>query len=107
MSLPLTVAGRSPVDPIRLRWGGGGAVVLGVLAMFNGAGGLVVGALLALLGVATWSVTAFGATPWPELSSPKKVVAASGAAIGLAFLYLFFAIFFLIMWIIRIATQSR
>lgn len=107
MSLPLTVAGRSPVDPIRLRWGGGGAVALGVLAMFNGAGGFVVGVLLALLGVATWVVTAFGATPWPALSSPRKAVAGVGVAVGLTFLYLFFGIFFLIMWIIRIATQSR
>ena len=107
MSLPLTIAGRSPFDPIRLRWGGGGTIVLGVVALAQGnAGGIIFGILLIGLGVGTWVVTGFGGTPWFALSSTQRGIAGPGAFLGLLFLYMFFGIFFLVIWVIKKATGS-
>jgi hypothetical protein len=106
MSVPLTLAGRSPFDPIRLRWGGLGAVVLGVVLLFQGAtAGVVFGIFFALLGIATWAVTRMGATSWLELTPLGKGVAGTGAIVGLGFLVSFFLIFFLVVGFIKLIVS--
>ncbi len=104
MSLPLTIAGRSPFDPIRLRWGGGATTVLGLVACFQPGGGFALGIPLLALGIGTLVVTGFGGTPWQALGSAQKGIAGTGSIIGLIFLYMFFGIFFLIIWVIKLAT---
>ena len=87
---PLTIAGRSPFDHIRFRWGGAGSIALGVAIMFTGAGaGIVFGILLVLLGIATWIFTKFGETSWYDMSAAGRVIAGTGSVIGNAFLYVF------------------
>jgi hypothetical protein len=57
-SLPLTVAGRSPFDEVRVRWGGFGALAFGIGLLFSGtAGGIVFGILLAVLGGAALALS--------------------------------------------------
>src|SRR5664280_2245881 len=81
---PPTIAGRSPFDHIRFRWGGAGSIALGVAIMFTGAGaGIVFGILLVLLGIATWIFTKFGETSWYDMSAAGKVIAGTGSVIGL------------------------
>jgi hypothetical protein len=102
---PLTIAGRSPLDSVRFRWGGGTTIVLGVILMINGGlGGIFFGIVLALLGVATWIFTRFGGLSWYELSPVGKGVAATGSIIGNVFLYTCFGIFFAIIWAIQLFT---
>jgi len=105
-TLPLTIAGRSPFDPIRFRWGGAGSVALGVAVMFTGAGaGIVFGILLVLLGIATWFFTKFGVTSWYDMSAAGKVIAGTGSVIGCAFLYIFLLTFFAVLKLFEFFTK--
>jgi hypothetical protein len=93
--LPFTIAGRSPFDPIRLRWGDLGCVVLGTMILFTGqVTGIIFGILFILLGIATWLVTAFGETDWYDVDPPGRYVAGTGAVVGFIFIS-----FFLLTWL--------
>lgn len=81
--LPLTMAGRSPFDPIRLRWGGLGCIGLGALITGTGEMPVIVfGILFILLGLATWLLTGFGGIGWYDINPPGRYVAGTGAIIG-------------------------
>lgn len=81
--LPLTIADRSPFDPIRLRWGGLGCIVLGALITGTGeVAGIVFGILFILLGLATWLLTGFGGIGWYDVATPGRYVVGTGAIIG-------------------------
>jgi hypothetical protein len=104
---PLSIAGRSPVDKTRTRWGGGGTIVLGIIALAQGGiGGIVFGILLVALGAATWGVTGFGRIPFVILSPGRKWIVGIGAGLGTAFLYTFFFCFFVTQWLIALVFSS-
>lgn len=93
--LPLTIAGRSPFDPIRLRWGGFGTILLGVLIVFTAEiAGIVFGIILILLGLATWRLSGFGRIGWFDIPAPHHYIVGAGAIIGFIFLNVF-----LLLWI--------
>jgi hypothetical protein len=105
--LPLTIRGRSPFDGIRFRWDGLADVAFGAAAMVanrTNPPGLVLGILLTLLGLATWLLTSFGQTPWQLLSTPAKIIAGTGSIIGFVLIRVFFFVFFLVIWAIRLFT---
>lgn len=105
--LPLSFAGRSPFDPIRLRWGGIGAVGWGAFFLSRGnPAGVVFGLLFLGLGVSIWLLTSFGRIPWNDLPSNKKAVVGTGAVAGLLFVYMFFAVWFAILWGIRVFAKN-
>jgi hypothetical protein len=106
-ALPLTIAGRSPFDPIRLRWSGLGNILLGMGCAFGagGVGGVVFGILFILLGIATWIITKFGAIPWHEVSGVSRVLVSTGAIIGTVFLYLFFFYLFIFFFVLKIVLK--
>lgn len=107
-AVPLSVAGRSPFDPIRLRWGGLGGVGLGVALLCTAEpAGIVFGILFMLLGLATWLITSFGKTPWSALSPLAQGVAGTGSVIGLLSLLGFFLVAFLVFWAIQLFANSR
>jgi len=85
---PLTIAGRSPFNGIRLRWGGLGAVILGIALMFSmhNGGAIAFSVLLILLGIVTWVTTSFGRVYWYDIPMGFRVVAGAGSVIGLAFI---------------------
>jgi hypothetical protein len=98
--LPLNIAGRSPVDGIRLRWAAIGNLILGLGCIFGagGGGGIFFGIVFLALGVATIYLTRFGAVPWHNIPKNVKPVVAAGSAIGLAWLCIFFFWLF-ILWV--------
>jgi hypothetical protein len=98
--LPLTIAGRSPVDGTRLRWAGAGNLLLGLGCIFGagGGGGIFFGIVFLALGAATIILTRFGTVPWHHLSKNVKPVVATGAAVGLAWLC-FFLFWLFILWV--------
>ena len=111
---PLTFGGWSPFDKIRLRWGGGGCIVLGIAVIGSGhsAASTVFGLLFIGLGIATWILTGFGLrgqtefggewhSAWNSMSTGGRAVAGTGAVIGTVFLYLLFFWFFFIIWVIK------
>lgn len=100
---PLTIAGRSPFDGIRFRWGGVGDVLLGISligALHNG-GAIVFGILFMVLGIATWIFSGFGKTSWYAMPTAGRVIAGTGSIIGLLFIYLVFFYFFILRWVWR------
>lgn len=104
--VPLSIAGRSPFDGIRLRWGAGGTVFLGVAALFQAtAVGVIFGLILITLGVATWWMTQFGAISWLDLSQEARWVSGTSSVIGNLFLLIFFGVAILIFWAIRVASR--
>jgi zinc-ribbon domain len=116
-SKPLTIGGWSPFDKVRLRWGGGGCIVLGIALIASGhsAGATVFGLLFIGLGIATWIITQFGTrgqaefngewhSAWNSMSTGGRAIAGTGAVIGLVFVYLLFFWFFIIIWVIKILT---
>lgn len=98
--LPLTIAGRSPVDGIRLRWAAIGDLILGLGCIFGagGGGGIFFGIVFMALGLATIYLTRFGAVSWHNIPKNVKPIVAVGSAIGLAWLFLFFFWLF-ILWV--------
>lgn len=100
---PLTIAGRSFFDAIRLRWGGAGDIVLGVSCIggLHSGGGIVFGVLFILLGIATWILTSFGRRSWRDMRTASRVLAGTGSVIGMLFLYLVFFYFFIIRLVWR------
>jgi len=105
---PFSIAGRSPVDSIRLRWGGLGSLGLGI-ALFStgGPAGVVFGLIFVFLGVATWFWTGFGTRPWGQLPQHAKVLTAIGSTVGLLCLLAFFAVAFAIFWAIQAFADSN
>lgn len=105
--LPLTIAGRSLVDSIRIRWGGAGAVGLGLLALFSGsAAGIFFGVLLLGLGVATWALSGFGSRWWYDIPTPQRYIVGTGAVIGMLAFSLIILSFFVISWILTMLANS-
>jgi hypothetical protein len=98
---PLTIAERSPFDRTRIRWGGGATIGLGIVLLFQGAAGIFFGALLILLGIATWWLTSFGSVLFVTLSPGQQSIVGTGSMIGNLFLYSFFFCFFATMWMIN------
>lgn len=111
---PMTIRGWSPFDKVRLRWGGGGCIVLGIALIGSGhsAGSIIFGLLFIGLGLATWILSQFGLrgqaefggewhSAWNSMSTGGRAVAGTGAVIGLAFVYLLFFWFFIIRWVIK------
>jgi hypothetical protein len=104
--LPLTIAGRSPFDGIRLRWSGIGNLILAVACASGGnVAGIIFGVIFLILAIATWSITRLGTRPWYALSPGARALAGTGSVIGLVFLYLCFGIFFLTIWFIKVLAQ--
>jgi hypothetical protein len=103
-SLPLTIAGRSPFDPTRIRWSGAGNLLIGLYCMLGagGAGGIVFGVFFIFLGTATWVITRFGEISWHDLSGISRVAASTGAIIGTVFLYLLFCWLFIIYFVFQV-----
>lgn len=88
--LPFTIAGRSPFDSIRLRWGSLGCAALGTVIIFaGGAVGVIFGILFILLGIATGWLTGLGKTDWYDVDPPGRYVAGTGAIIGFVFAWVF------------------
>ena len=81
-SLPCTIAGRSPFDETRLRWGGVGAVLMGVGLLFTEPAGIAIGLVMATLGVASLVLSAFGTKFWYDIPTPQRYVVGTGAVIG-------------------------
>ncbi len=106
--LPFIYApGRSAVDPTRLRWSGVGNAVLALYFIFgsqSGAFGVIIGILIIALGLATWIISRLGTREWYSIPPNARIIAATGAIIGVAITYLVFGIFFLIIWVIRLFT---
>ena len=100
---PLTIAGRSFFDGIRFRWGGVGAILLGVSVIggLHSGGAIVFGILFILLGITTWILTSFGRRSWWDLSTASRAIAGTGSVIGMLFLYLVFFYFFIIRLVWR------
>ena len=75
---------RSLVDTTRIRWGGFGDVLMGVVMGGAGIGngnvaGIVFGLLFVALGIATWSVTSFGSIHYLTLSPGKRAIVVLGS----------------------------
>lgn len=105
--LPFNIGGRSFADDIRLRWGGLGCVVLGVLASgTGGAPGIFFGLFLVALGVATWTITRLGRIPWHDIPTNTRWIAGAGSIIGNAFFLFFFLTFFLVAWFINTLANN-
>jgi len=111
---PLTIAGWSLFDKVRFRWGGAGGILLGISLIGGGhsAGATVFGLLFIGLGIATWVLTGFGSrgskefgddwyAAWNSMSTNGRVIAGTGAVIGVSFLYILFFWFFIIRWVIK------
>lgn len=106
--LPLTIAGRSLLDPIRIRWGGLGALCLGIGLLFTGEpAGAFFGVVLAALGIATWVLSSFGATYWYDIPSPQKYVVGTGAVVGFLTFIVFIGSFLIMASIIQLVGASR
>ena len=104
--LPLTIAGRSPFDGIRLRWSGVGNLILAVACIATvHVAGIIFGAIFLALAIATWAITRMGTRPWYSISPGGRALAGSGSVIGLVFLYVCFGVFFLTMWFLRIIVS--
>jgi hypothetical protein len=82
--LPLTIAGRSPYDRIRVRWAGSALVVLGVVLFSQGTVGVIFGILCIALGIAVWGLTRFGARDydWYLLPPTARWIVGPGALAG-------------------------
>jgi hypothetical protein len=111
---PLTIGGWSFFDKVRFRWGGGGAIILGISLIGGGhsAGAAIFGVLFIGLGIATWVLTGFGSrgreewgddwySAWNSMSTNGRVFAGTGSVIGVLFVYLLFFWFFIIRWFIK------
>jgi hypothetical protein len=106
-SLPCTIMGRSPFDEVRLRWQGAGNLLLALYCMFGvgGIGGVIFGILFILLAGATWTITSFGRRDWYSIPPNGRIIAGFGAVIGVAFVYIFFGIFFFTIWFIMLIAN--
>ena len=101
--VPCTIFGRSPFDPIRLRWGGGGDLVLGVILILQGEPtGVAFGAVCIILGITVWILSGFGSIPFMALSTSNQRIVGIGAVVGVVFLYTFFICFFITLWTIQL-----
>src|ERR1700722_11709901 len=111
---PLTIGGWSFFDKVRFRWGGGGAIILGISLIGGGhsAGAAIFGFLFIALGIATWVLTGFGSrggeqwggdwySAWNSMSTNGRVIAGTGSVIGVLFAYVLFFWFFIILWFIK------
>jgi len=99
---PLSFAGRSPFDERRLQWQGAGNILLALYCIFGagGAGGIFFGILFLLLAIATWVIAFQYGWDWYMIPSDyRRGIVAVGASIGVAFIYIFFGIFFLVIWV--------
>lgn len=105
--LPLTINGRSPFDGIRLRWGGLGAVGLGIGLPFTAEpAGIVFGILFFGLGLATWILSSFGGTWWYDIPVPQRYVVATGAIIGMSIFIVFVGGFLVMAWVLTMFANS-
>lgn len=105
--LPFTVADRSPVDGIRIRWGGLGSSALGVGLFFTADPvGIFFGFVLLGLGLATWILSSFGQTWWYDIPKPQRYVVSTGAVTGLVALVVFLGGFILVAWIIQLVARN-
>lgn len=99
---PLSIAGRSPFDEIRLKWQGAGNILLALYCLFGagGTGGVFFGIVFLLLAVSTWVIAYQASWEWYAIPPDfRRGIVAVGASIGVAFTYLFFGIFFLVIWV--------
>lgn len=105
--LPFTISGRSPVDGIRLRWGGCGSVLFGVALCVEATPVAVFfGLVLIALGVTTLAVTRFGSISWLELSTPLRTLSAIGAVVGVLFVLALCSCFIVTYWFIQLLLKS-
>jgi hypothetical protein len=105
---PLTIRGWSFFDKVRFRWGGAGDIVLGIslIGGVHSAGGIVIGVLFIMLGIATWILTRFGSgtdgrqwySAWNTMPTASRVIAGAGSVIGMAFFYILFFWFLILRW---------
>ncbi|MGE3795486.1 MAG: hypothetical protein AB7I38_16395 [Dehalococcoidia bacterium] len=106
--LPLTISGRSPFDDVRIRWGGFGAVGLGIGLFFTvDPAGAFFGVILLCLGLATWFLSAFGSTSWHDIQLPQRYVVGTGAVVGMLIFIVFVGGFLLMAWIIHTIASNR
>ena len=107
-ALPFTVSGRSPFDTIRIRWGGLGALGLGIGLLFTGAAaGVFFGILLAALGVATLVLSGFGAVYWYDIPTPRRYIVGTGAVLGFLTFIIFVGGVFLVASIVQMVARNR
>lgn len=105
---PLTISGRSPFDDVRIRWGGFGAVGLGIGLFFTvDPVGVFFGVVLLALGLATWFLSAFGSTSWYDIQQPQRYVVGIGAVVGMLIFIVFVGGFFLTAWILHTFARNR
>jgi hypothetical protein len=102
--VPLTIAGRSPLDRTRLKYAGAGCLLLGFFAFTGGAVGIVFGVVLVAIGIAIWALTSFGRKSWYELPRQQQYIVGAGATVGFVFVWMVLAIAMLIFKAIDLAT---
>lgn len=107
-SLPLTIAGRSPFDGIRIRFGGLGAAGLGIGLFFTAnPAGIFFGIVLLGLGLATWFFSSFGSTWWFDIPTPQRYVVGTGAVTGMLIFTVTVGGLFVMAWIIQMVASNR
>ena len=108
MSLPLTISGRSPFDGVRIRWGGLGAVGLGVGLLCTAEPvGILFGAALLGLGLATWIMSGFGTTWWYDIPTPRRYIVGTGAIAGMLIVIFFVGGVMLAAWLVQMFASNR
>ncbi len=106
--LPLTIAGRSPFDGVRIRFGGLGGVGLGIGLFFTAdPAGIFFGIVLLGLGLATWILSSFGGTWWYDIPTPQRYIVGTGAVTGMLIFIVFVGGFLLMAWIIQMVASNR
>lgn len=107
-TLPLTIAGRSPFDGIRIRWAGLAAACFGVGLFFTAdPAGIFFGVMLLGLGLATWLLSGFGNIWWFDIPTPQRYVVGTGAIIGLLTFIVFVGGLIVIGSTIRMAASGN
>lgn len=106
--LPLTIAGRSPFDGIRIRWGGLGALGLGIGLFFTADPvGILFGIILLGLGLATLILSSFGSAWWYDIPVTQRYIVGTGAITGMLAFIVVVGGLFLTFWIIQMIASDR
>jgi hypothetical protein len=107
--VPLHIARRSPLDQVRLKWQGVGNILLAFYC-FSGAGGaagIAFGIAFLLLAITTWALAYRAAWDWWAIEpAGARAVATVGAITGTSMVYLFFAAFFFVMWMVKALARN-